>query len=216
LDSDDAWDSNKLERQLEAIEGVGASACLCGRRTVDDSTGDLIKETRQEFEGKNLLGALLTLKTVPQNGCLLVDRVVMSEVGFDDDMKGMEDRDTIIRLAQRAEIVAIPEPLTAVYQHDAPRVRGPDDLPELWLRLLDRHGHLITRRTASQYHYQAFVAAYRRGRFEFARRELWNAVLCDPRSLTKWLRLAAMISGPYAYARFDRLGTSRRESRSRT
>jgi len=100
LDDDDEWRTNKLERQLEAIKGCDAVACIA------DVNGKSLRVHR---------GPTITLKDLKRGSFapsgLMVRTPALRNVMFDESLRQGEDWDAFIRIAQGYSIRWVAEPL---------------------------------------------------------------------------------------------------------
>ena len=141
LDSDDTWLPEKLERQLSALadDRVGlvcANAYVEGPSSSADSSS-----VRPYHEGKP--GGLRALEDLVRDNVVitstaLVRRSVLDEVGWfseDPRLRGNEDFDLWLRIAERSAILYIDEPL-AVYRDSGSSLRGDVSLEQFHRALL--------------------------------------------------------------------------------
>jgi glycosyltransferase involved in cell wall biosynthesis len=121
LDSDDLWDSRKLEVQLAVMQ----TRSLCqwsytAFTNVDEFGVVLSTETRRRWvpcDGEifeRMLRGEVSLRTP----CVLANRTLLMEVGaFDESIFSGEDYDLWYRLALRSDIAVINEPLVKIRAH---------------------------------------------------------------------------------------------------
>jgi glycosyltransferase involved in cell wall biosynthesis len=121
LDSDDLWDSRKLEAQLAVMQ----THSLCqwsytAFTNVDEFGVALPTEIQRRWvpcDGEifeRMLRAEVSLRTP----CVLADRRLLVEVGgFDESIHSGEDIDLWYRLALRSDIAVINEPLVKIRSH---------------------------------------------------------------------------------------------------
>ncbi|MFL5538318.1 MAG: glycosyltransferase family 2 protein [Longimicrobiaceae bacterium] len=121
LDSDDAWLPGKLEAQVAALRATGARWCY-GRYEVMDAEGRPTPRRAGEFRA--LSGAiardLLADRADVFIGTLLVERSLYDEAGgFSEDprMRRREDWELHVRLAMRADALALDQTLARVRDH---------------------------------------------------------------------------------------------------
>jgi GalNAc5-diNAcBac-PP-undecaprenol beta-1,3-glucosyltransferase len=100
LDDDDEWREDKLEKQLEAINGYNAVVCAA------IANGSVIRTL------KNLTVTFEDLRRGSFDPSSLLARTsVLREVLFDESLRDGEDWDVLIRIAQRYSIRWLPEAL---------------------------------------------------------------------------------------------------------
>ena len=103
LDDDDRWLPDKLERQLNAVQGY--DACLCGFE--DMETGEATIHPVREVTPEMLL---YRHKFGGPSGLLCKRSILLDEI-FDVDLPLGSDWDMYIRLARRRPMAYVPEPL---------------------------------------------------------------------------------------------------------
>jgi glycosyltransferase involved in cell wall biosynthesis len=122
LDSDDLWTAEKLARQAAALANNSRSRWSCtGVSFVDDSGAVIPQRAGASYRAHSgwILEKLLTFEAAATMPTLMVQRSLFDEVGaFDESVLLREDYDLELRLAARAEIHALSEPLTIVREHD--------------------------------------------------------------------------------------------------
>lgn len=114
-DHDDLWDPNKLERQIPSFENPRVGLVCCGSRAMykDDQGSVLRVSSHRRFLTENHFDRLLEKNRVP--ACTAVVRKeCFSTVGLfnaSPDMHGVDDWHMWIRIANRYEIIQVPEVL---------------------------------------------------------------------------------------------------------
>ncbi|MFL5386669.1 MAG: glycosyltransferase family 2 protein [Longimicrobiaceae bacterium] len=123
LDSDDAWLPHKLEAQVAAMRAKGARWCY-GRYEVMDAEGRPAARRAGEF--RPLSGAiareLLMDRTDVCVVTLLVERTLFQAAGgFSEDprVRRREDWELHVRLAMRADALALDQALARIRDHGA-------------------------------------------------------------------------------------------------
>jgi glycosyltransferase involved in cell wall biosynthesis len=119
LDSDDLWLPRKLELQLAALQSGGARWCYANFGHVD-AAGTPIPAHAGGFRAEHgpILEALLREETAAYVGTLLVERQLLDEVGgFDESLRLRGDLDLALRLAAKADAVAVADTVTLVRVH---------------------------------------------------------------------------------------------------
>jgi hypothetical protein len=123
LDSDDAWLPGKLEAQVAAMRAAGARWCY-GRYEVMDADGRPAPRQAGEFRALSgpIARDLLLDRADVFVGTLLVERTLFEEAGgFSEDprVRRREDWELHVRLAMRADALALDQPLARVRDHGA-------------------------------------------------------------------------------------------------
>lgn len=207
LDDDDAWEPDKLERQIGALESAGADAgvAYCGMRVVDGS-GETIRTQVADVSG-DVTKTLLCRNVVGSYTNVLVRAAAIDDVGPpNEDFPTWQDLEWYVRLSTAWEFVAVPEPLSIVTQEDD-RDHISDDYQairsetyplfvEKFRPLAAEYGPLFERKMLG---WAAFrVGAYnalRTGHYRDARRLLARAVVKWPFEPAFWLYLGVAIGG---------------------
>jgi glycosyltransferase involved in cell wall biosynthesis len=132
LDSDDAWLPGKLETQVAAMRAASVRWCY-GRYEVMDTEGHLAPRRAGEFIA--LSGAIARDLAADRAdvfiGTLLVDRALFDEVGgFSEDprVQRRQDWELHLRLAMRADVLAIDQTLARVRDHGGRTTAQAQDL----------------------------------------------------------------------------------------
>jgi glycosyltransferase involved in cell wall biosynthesis len=115
LDSDDAWEPDKLSRQFQAMSSPGAWPVSC--------TGAIIHlldhgETRiKRLEGAPDWARRLAMNCDLSPGSTqMTARAVFDDIGLlDETLPRFEDWDWLLRYTRRHAILALPEPLAHIY-----------------------------------------------------------------------------------------------------
>ncbi len=120
LDDDDYWDRTKIEKQIQLVNEYGAMFIFTGQKhEIVDRNGSITyrdipvpKSNTGTFK-KKILYNICT-----NTSCILVARDVLLEVGlFDEQLKFWQEYELTIRIAQKYDFFAVPEPLT-IYRVD--------------------------------------------------------------------------------------------------
>ncbi|QEL22535.1 glycosyltransferase family 2 protein [Bosea sp. F3-2] len=110
-DDDDLWAPDKLATQLAALRAGSARWGCTGVAVVDE---DLQVIGHHRVEGGDVLAGLLKSNRIPTGSTVIAERDLVREVGgFDTALRGSEDWDLWIRLAQHSPLAAVDRPLIA-------------------------------------------------------------------------------------------------------
>jgi glycosyltransferase involved in cell wall biosynthesis len=109
LDADDLWASDKLERQLLALQSHSrAKVAYSWTRLIDENGRFLNKLTPVRFQG-NVYKQILLGNFVASGSNILVHRDVFADVGVYDTTFYSSDWDFYIRLAAKYEFALVPD-----------------------------------------------------------------------------------------------------------
>lgn len=130
LDSDDVWDSSKIERQVQMMESFpDAVMTYCDHRIIDGSgcvTGASGATQSLRVSGR-ILRVLLGANTIISPSLTLVRRDAFREAGgFDDALRVSEDYDLWLRLSLLGPILYQLETLASYRRHGENKYGGPD------------------------------------------------------------------------------------------
>lgn len=110
-DDDDLWAPDKLATQLAAMRASAARWACTGVAVVDE---DLQVIGHHHATGGDLLAGLLVSNRVPATSSVIAERDLVREAGgFDPGLRGSEDWDLWIRLAQRSPLAVVDRPRVA-------------------------------------------------------------------------------------------------------
>lgn len=113
-DDDDLWAPDKLATQLAGLRAGGARWGCTGVAVVNEAL-EVIGHHR--VEGGNVLAGLLARNTIPTGSSVIAELALVREAGgFNPMLRGSEDWDLWIRLAQHSPLVAVDRPLIAYRQ----------------------------------------------------------------------------------------------------
>lgn len=117
LDDDDLWSPRKLREQLDAAGALGASFAYAAAVVVDPA-GRVI-DFLPAPDPAELLRSLLARNVIPAGSSNVLAGVELLRAvgGFDERLHQLADWDLWIRLAERAQAAACPEPLVAYCHH---------------------------------------------------------------------------------------------------
>lgn len=122
LDADDEWFPDKLAKQISfALENTNVGMIGCGFRWVKDD-GTIICDGRGESPPPRCdLIRYLKIRNFNFGGSsgVLIKKECFRVVGkFDESLKGSEDRDMWLRIANQFEIMNLPDILVVIHYHD--------------------------------------------------------------------------------------------------
>jgi glycosyltransferase involved in cell wall biosynthesis len=123
-DSDDFWLPRKLEAQLQSLgTDSEAGACYCGMITYGCDPNNRIGSRVCRYvparavpqPGGDLSRAVLDASFISTQTFLVETQVFRAAGGFDNGLAALQDWDLVIRVAQRAKIAFLEEPLVLAY-----------------------------------------------------------------------------------------------------
>ena len=147
LDSDDIWAPSKLARQLTALQSRPDSRwcyTACGHI---DARGDPLPRNKRAISRPQgwIFEDLLTLKIGIAMPTVFAEKKLVDEVGgFDEEQRFGEFHDLCLRLALRAAVVALDEPLCWVRTHDEHYSSDQIGDQAGWMRLYEKMSKLAT------------------------------------------------------------------------
>lgn len=110
-DDDDLWAPDKLVSQLAAMRASATRWSCTGVAVVDEN---LEIVGHYHVKGGAALAGLLERNGIPTGSSVIVERQLVRQVGgFDPALRGSEDWDLWIRLAQHSPLAAVDRPLIA-------------------------------------------------------------------------------------------------------
>ena len=110
-DDDDLWAPDKLSAQLAALRTSGARWACTGVAVVDEG---LRIVGHHHVAGGEVLPALLASNRIPTGSTVIAACDLLRDAGgFDPGLRGSEDWDLWIRLAQHSPVAAVDRPLIA-------------------------------------------------------------------------------------------------------
>ncbi len=141
LDSDDRWDTAKLEKQMRvAAEDSGIGAVYCGLRHwyADKNQFGTIK---RDYPQGNLLNQLLVHDVTAPTSCYLVRKELLEQCGlFDESLQARQDWDMWIRLATVTQVGAVPEALVDYREHSGVRtISNPQKELTAYARIMEKY-----------------------------------------------------------------------------
>lgn len=110
-DDDDLWARDKLATQLGLLRAQSARWSCTGIVAVNERL-DIVGH--HHVRGGEVLADLLKTNGVPTGSSVVAERRLLEEIGgFDPALRGSEDWDVWIRLAQHSRLAAVDRPLVA-------------------------------------------------------------------------------------------------------
>ena len=146
LDSDDIWNTTKLEKQYEfIIQANTIGGVYCGLRQVEVESGKVISDNKRNYtEGFILSHLLIKDVTAPTSAFLIRKKVFEAVGGFDKTLKARQDWDMWIRISEKYEIRAIHENLMDLRQHKGLRTASnPQKEIEAYKKIREKYQHLL-------------------------------------------------------------------------
>lgn len=122
LDADDEWISDKIEKQLNAIQAdVKVGMVGCGYKWINDEGIILAHEVGPVPPSQDMLIQHLLLRSFNFGGSssVLIRKQCFLTIGFFDEiLHGSEDRDMWLRIVKQYTAVNIPDVCTIIHYHD--------------------------------------------------------------------------------------------------
>ncbi len=156
LDSDDLWLPEKLEVQLRSLIGKPADWSYAAHTLVNiGGTRMPLRMGRFSPASGRIIRQLLAEETGATIITWLVPRALFDKMGgFDESLALQEDLDFVLRLAEAADAVAVPEVLALAREHPGRKTRSAAGLhrvtAEVFGRAAARLEHPSLRRLARQ------------------------------------------------------------------
>jgi glycosyltransferase involved in cell wall biosynthesis len=148
LDSDDRWEPEKLRLQLEYLETDNQFRWCYTQFTMMNETGE---EIAMRYGGPwrpwsgFILRELVTEKAAVAISSIVVERSLFREAGrFDENLLFREDYDLFLRMAARAEAVAVPQVLCRIRDHPGRSTSRSDDLYDCSAKVFLKFARLTT------------------------------------------------------------------------
>ena len=116
LDSDDAWHTTKIERQLDCYSSIGKDCRLIHTSEIWYKNGKLLNQKKKHKKlGGNIFSECVELCCVSPSSSL-IRKDIFSDVGyFDEELPACEDYDFWLRISCCEEVLFVDEPLTIKY-----------------------------------------------------------------------------------------------------
>ncbi len=146
-DSDDEWDEDKLQLQINEMLNRNLSACFCAHYLIDDAVEITVPddyENKEKYETG--LISVLANHNVISTQTLIVRKDIFEIIGyFDEEMPRLQDYEFIIRLVQKEKIGYIARPLVFVYHTKVSISTNKEALLEAIALLLLKHGDFVNK-----------------------------------------------------------------------
>jgi glycosyltransferase involved in cell wall biosynthesis len=203
LDSDDLWLPRKLEVQIAATRAAGVRWSYAGAEMMDAAGRPLpFRAGGSGFVSGRIVREVLTLEATVFIDTLMVSRALFDEAGgFAERLGGRADHDFALRLAERADAVAVPQVLARVREHGG-RMTGAMGAPHeksarVYERFLQRNRAPGLRRVAFEQLARLLVDGAvheaRGGRRRRALRLLLRSLRYDPPP-ARWARAVVAVA----------------------
>lgn len=147
LDSDDCWDRDKLQRQLDCLAAApaGVQVVCSSFRALHAASGRLVE---RRLEGDNWARRMLDVCAVAPGTTLLARRAVFAEIGLQDTgLRQFEDWDWLLRYQEKYPLLVMPEVLATVRMHGSP---APATVQQQAARLYERRRQSVARQFGRQ------------------------------------------------------------------
>jgi glycosyltransferase involved in cell wall biosynthesis len=168
LDADDVWRPDKIERQVALAERTGADCIYCWYVRIDEAGHALFDRVGGgRFQGDVRAELVLGNFVGPGSSPLLRRQAVVAIGGWNERLRGNEDQDLYLRLAEHGRFDYVPEVLVGYRQRAGSLSRDrrmmwrahADMLADLRRRRPDVSTALLRRARANFAWYLAFQAA---------------------------------------------------------
>lgn len=114
LDSDDVWQSNKIEKQLDYLNKTKLKGCFSAYEYVSQKGNREIRP-KENPDLDNLYQNLL-IKNAVTTGTILVEKEVLKEIRFDTVLPRYQDWDFALQICKKFDIGFMKEPLLVMYE----------------------------------------------------------------------------------------------------
>ena len=113
LDSDDAWHTTKIERQLDCYSSIGKDCRLIHTSEIWYKNGKLLNQKKKHKKlGGNIFSECVRLCCVSPSSSLIRKDIFYDVGHFDEELPACEDYDFWLRISCREEVLFVDEPLT--------------------------------------------------------------------------------------------------------
>ncbi len=113
LDSDDLWLPDALAELETALEAAPRAVVAYCRAQIVDGAGNVVESLFKPFSPEgDVWKPLIVENFLLSTGPALIRRTALDKTGpWDSDLRGVEDWDMFLRLAEQGPFVCVPEPL---------------------------------------------------------------------------------------------------------
>ena len=139
LDADDIWYPQKLQKQVNMIEGKPRVGVIYTWISSIDQHGQARGQIRKNVAEGNVWATLIKHNIVECGSTPLIRRECFEKIGlFDESLSNIEDRDMWLRIACDYEFRVIKEPLVGYRQHSEGKSKNWDGSERSVLKLLEK------------------------------------------------------------------------------
>lgn len=144
-DSDDEWDKDKLQIQIEYMLQRGFFASFCAYRMIQGANEMIMpRDYEDKYKYEDGLLQALAERNVIGTPTLVVEKSIFLTVGvFDETMPRLQDYEFVIRLAQKEKIGYIAKPLVTAYRVAMSISTNTEILYRAMALLLIKHGKFL-------------------------------------------------------------------------
>jgi glycosyltransferase involved in cell wall biosynthesis len=207
LDDDDLWEADKLARQIELLDrSPGLDLVYTDRRV--RSLDASLSPTIETPAGPGDLLELILNRQMPCICTVLVRRETLRRAGgFDEELDTGEDLDLMLRLAPRARVAGVPQPLVIVRRQPGSvseqagirTFENAIDVLERWRasRAGPAHQRRRARRMLAQLHARLAAAQAEQGDWRGASRAAVRAIVYAPGQVSAWTALPRALAARF-------------------
>lgn len=191
IDSDDIWVPNKLEKQMKILE-TNEDLVVSGEAEVIDASNNLFGITYSDLSRTNgaqksgrVLHDLLKRGNFVPTSSLILKTERAREIGFNENLRYMDDYRFLIQLAKKLKFYWIQEPIVKYRLHGSNaqnerRVHWDNDGVEFATIILKEDSNEINRGDKSIILWDRGRARFRLGKWKNGLYDLLNASLANP------------------------------------
>ena len=123
LDDDDEWIETKIEKQVEFAKKYNADLVYCNSITKnEENKTERIRHDTEQPSGL-IFNELLIKNIIGSNSFPLISKKVLTDVnGYNENLPAMQDIDLYLRIAKKANIKYINEPLAIYHVYKGERI----------------------------------------------------------------------------------------------
>lgn len=116
IDSDDLWDSTKIEKQIKKMQETGIGLCYCGVKYLFEDNGSYVNDKFKKISG-DILIPYLKNKVWPYTITWILERslIYKNDIWFNEDTRYGEDTEFFVKIIAFTKVCAVPERL-AIYR----------------------------------------------------------------------------------------------------